>query len=1011
MGRCSTPEELEQFLSERLDALETEVIAAHLEDCAACREVLEQITSCAIRPAVPMRSGPIESEDWVDAVLERVKAKGPRPPVVSAEDRQNRDHEIACSLIEGPSHKTNRVEGRERSFARPFPELEGFRIIREIGRGGMGVVYEAEEENLSRRVAVKILQAHSLEDPRQILRFEREAKAAGRLHHTNIVPVFGVGESLGTHYYVMQYIDGVGLDLVIDELRRLQQAGGNRHQAESLTLTTGRNLDATEAAGDGPGVSQTTVAQIARSLTVGGGTAVGRADPGETPSDARSASAASALSPHARPESAPANASSHIQAGSPEGATQSDLGRSYFDRVARIGVQVAEAIEFGFRQGVLHRDIKPSNLLLDVRGNVWVADFGLATTTDADNLTQSGQVLGTFRYMAPERFRGDCDVRADVYSLGLTLYELLALKAAFAETDRFELIEQIQNEDPPRLRKINARIPADLETVIQKAIAHEPAHRYATPKALADDLQRFLRGEPVLARRIGLLGRASKWTRRHPWQTLSASLLFAASTALAGFFYWHNLKLRAEVARTQAKDAQSRRNYQEARATIQAMLGRLYDQRIHGVPRLIELRKDLQKDALGFYDRILSEAESNDPVVRADTARALNEAAMLQMLVRGQKDAEKMLRQSLRISESLLAEKPNEVEYLGIYTNCLIKLGPCLLALGDSEGAFSVDSRAAEVAKRLVANDPKSVELLELLAVAYQACGNDLLDRKLRAEARSYFEKAIDIRSRIDPAQLHGVTLRLAGALINEGSSFWQDQAPERAEEVFRRAEKVLLSTPKESDQTVESVDVALGQLYVNWSGMLVTRLHFQEAIERADAGLTRVEAFLRSEPNSGVARETCLKLHGNRSYALIGLDRHTESAAEWARIIELAPEPVPPVYRLQFALELLKIDEPARALAQVQHLKPGPDVSGEDCYNCACVYSLAIRAVRDNTRISAEERARLEKSHIENALQWLRSARESGLFKNAAMCDDANKDPDLAAIASLDEFRRIIAP
>ena len=121
------------------------------------------------------------------------------------------------------------------------------------------------------------------------------------------------------------------------------------------------------------------------------------------------------------------------------------------------------------------------------------------------------------------------------------------------------------------------------------------------------------------------------------------------------------------------------------------------------------------------------------------------------------------------------------------------------------------------------------------------------------------------------------------------------------AEEVFCRAEKVLLSTPKESDQTVESVDIALGQLYVNWSGMLVTRLHFQEAIERADAGLTRVEAFLRSEPNSGVARDTCLKLHGNRSYALIGLERHTESAKEWARVIELAPEPVPPVYRLQF--------------------------------------------------------------------------------------------------------------
>ena len=223
--------------------------------------------------------------------------------------------------------------------------------------------------------------------------------------------------------------------------------------------------------------------------------------------------------------------------------------------------------------------------------------------------------------MAPERFRGECDVRADVYSLGLTLYELIALKAAFHETDRFELIERIQHEEPVRLRKVNSKIPIDLETVIHKAIAHEPAHRYATPRALADDLNRFLRGQPVLVRRIGPLGRAAKWARRHPWQTISASLLLVALTSLAGFFYWHNVQLRAEVARTQAKDAQSRRNYQEARATIQAMLARLHDQRVDGVPRLLDLRREFREDALGFYDRILREVESNDPLVRADTAR------------------------------------------------------------------------------------------------------------------------------------------------------------------------------------------------------------------------------------------------------------------------------------------------------------------------------------------------------------------------------------------------------
>jgi tetratricopeptide (TPR) repeat protein len=342
----------------------------------------------------------------------------------------------------------------------------------------------------------------------------------------------------------------------------------------------------------------------------------------------------------------------------------------------------------------LHRDIKPSNLQLDVRGNVWVADFGLARTTDADDLTQSGQVLGTFRYMDPERFRGQCDVRADVYSLGLTLYELVALRAAFEQTDRFELIERIQREDPARLKKLNGRIPRDLETIIHKAMAHEPTERYATPGALAEDLRRFLRDEPVLARRIGPLRRASKWAKRHPWQTISASLLLSTLTTLAGFFYWHNVQLRAEVARTKAMDAQSRRNYEEARSTIQAMLGRLYDQRVQGVPRLLDLRREFREDALGFYDRILSGVESNDPVVRADTARALNEASMLQIQAQNHGEAEKLLGRCLRLAEGLLAEKPDEIKYVKIKADCLIKLGPCMLNQGKTELALSLVSQA-----------------------------------------------------------------------------------------------------------------------------------------------------------------------------------------------------------------------------------------------------------------------------------------------------------------------------
>ena len=151
--------------------------------------------------------------------------------------------------------------------------------------------------------------------------------------------------------------------------------------------------------------------------------------------------------------------------------------------MARVGVQVAEALAYAHQQGILHRDIKPSNLLLDTQGTVWVTDFGLAKAEGTDELTSPGDIVGTLRYMAPERFQGQADPRSDVYSLGLTLYEMLTLRPAFEDTNRARLIERVTHEEPPRPRKLDARIPRDLETIVLKAIAKEPADRYPTARS------------------------------------------------------------------------------------------------------------------------------------------------------------------------------------------------------------------------------------------------------------------------------------------------------------------------------------------------------------------------------------------------------------------------------------------------------------------------------------------------------------------------------------------------
>ena len=384
--------------------------------------------------------------------------------------------------------------------AAPLEQLGDYRIIREVGRGGMAVVYEAEQESLGRHVALKVLLRHTRLDPKHAVRFQREARAAARLHHTNIVPVYGVGEHDGVHYYVMQFIPGQGLDEVLRELQRLRRQGPPVPPDDHSAYRSG---DGSVAA------SATDVARVL--LT-------GQFAPNESrlcdspdasssdgePAEAIVGSEKTVLSGDRKPTHAPAErrlASSIHGHGQGDSSSLSGSSRHYWRGVARIGEQVAEALQYAHDQGVLHRDIKPSNLLLDLHGTVWVADFGLAKLADQVDLTHTGDVVGTWRYMAPERFGGVSDARSDVYSLGLTLYELLALHPAFDGSNREKLLEQVGFAVPPRPRKVNPEVPRDLETIVLKAIERNPAERYQSAGELAEDLRRFQEDRPIRARR------------------------------------------------------------------------------------------------------------------------------------------------------------------------------------------------------------------------------------------------------------------------------------------------------------------------------------------------------------------------------------------------------------------------------------------------------------------------------------------------------------------------------
>jgi eukaryotic-like serine/threonine-protein kinase len=435
----------------------------------------------------------------------------------------------------------------------PTPERLGdYLILREIGRGGMGIVYEAVQESLGRHVALKVLAHDPPPDPVALVRFRREARTAALLHHTNIVPVFGVGEHEGVLYYAMQYIQGRGLDAVLREVAALrQEAGrakaGGRERPDPLPaglatgLKTGRSADST--------------------VTAAGADAPPSTPDSDGPREGRVA--------------APANRAAAARADRP--ASDSSLARGaespYFREAARMARQAAEALAYAHGRGVVHRDIKPSNLLLDVQGAVWVTDFGLAKKEDSDELTRPGDVVGTLRYLAPERFRGRSDARSDIYSLGMTLYELLVLEPAFRASHRVELMHAILHDEPVRPRAHDGRIPRDLETIVLKAIAKAPADRFADAGAMAAELGRFLEGRPIRSRPVSLAERIWRWSRRNPGLAASsllasvlAALLVIGSVAAAWSYRKQRDAIRseerqrsAELGRTLVQQARAER--------------------------------------------------------------------------------------------------------------------------------------------------------------------------------------------------------------------------------------------------------------------------------------------------------------------------------------------------------------------------------------------------------------------------------------------------------------------
>lgn len=542
--------------------------------------------------------------------------------------------------------------------------LGDFRLLREVGRGGMGVVYEAEQISLSRRVALKVLPFAATMDPRHLQRFKNEALAAASLEHPHIVPVYGVGSERGVHFYAMKFIDG-------------------RSLAEAISDFGLRNADSKPIA-----------------------------EFGLRNADLQTETTDETRLPIRKPNSEIRN--------STVAALTTKLDKSRFRHIAVLIAHTADALEYAHSMGIVHRDIKPGNLLIDTHGKLWITDFGLAKLASpgghaGGELTLTGDLLGTLRYMSPEQAlakHGLVDHRTDVYSLGATLYELLTLNPAVPGDDKHEVLRRIAFDEPAKPRTTDASIPRELETIVLKCLEKEPAGRYATAGEVAEDLRRWLSNQSIKARPPTLLDRAAKWAGRHrAGITAAAACLIVA---LAGLGVGVALLAKKESETRQANVNAQRRLEQLEKANN--LLGSMFkslnpetDEK--GGPSLreqlkVQLRRAIQEldgDVIGD-ELTVSMLQDN----LGNSLRALGEPG----------DAVILLEKSVATRQRLLGhEHDNTLTGLNNLGNAYLDAGRYPKAIELAE--FVRDLRVA----KLGTDHPETLDAMHNLATAYYFSG------------------------------------------------------------------------------------------------------------------------------------------------------------------------------------------------------------------------------------------------------------------------------------------------
>ena len=627
----------------------------------------------------------------------------------------------ACLVALAISTTVGGESAKVQSATGPQRFFGDYEILGELARGGMGVVYRARQASLNRPVALKMIATGQLATPVQMQRFHLEAEAAARLDHPNIVPIYEIGEHQGQHFYSMKLIEGGSL------------------------------------------------ARFASGFRVPG--------------------------------------SEWNEAGKPN-----ELG----SKLATLIACIARAVQYAHQRGVLHRDLKPTNILIDARDQPHIADFGLAKLFEEDStLTQTAAILGTPAYMAPEMASGkaaEATTAADVYSLGAILYELLCGQPPFVAETVPALLRKIVEEEPvrpsvicksqlernfkseiqnpkseietsPPTLAVPTKVDRDLEVICLKCLEKEPAKRYASAAALAEELERWLRDEPIHARPATPAEKFRSWCRRKP---ALAGVSFALAVAvLGGLVVTNLLLLREKQARYRALAAEHEQSQLRARAEAEKETAKTEAAKSRQLAAFLRrtlrsvgptaalgrdtaLLRDLLDEAAGRIDQELT----NQPAVEAELRDTIGRAYFD---VGQYEKAASMQREALRLRREVLNSEPSE---LG---QSLHAMAGALAAGGHLDEAEALNREEVALWKTMFdENDPK-------IAGSLNNLGDIAFRRRDWAQARRYFEEALSIYRKHTGSELHAGLHNLANALAMQSDLAGAEKLHREAIDLFRK--------------------------------------------------------------------------------------------------------------------------------------------------------------------------------------------------------------------------------